>query len=140
MELRQLLGTVRERTQKASEVLEVYDKLTKVRGDIDRIQGRLNFLKQMTALSTINLELIPDLLSKPIIEPGWRPLAIARTAARALVASLKGLATILIRLLVFVVPLALALAALILLGRSLWKPFRRWRKAHGQTPPQKPTG
>jgi Domain of unknown function (DUF4349) len=139
-ELRQLLTTVRERTQKASDVLEVYDKLSKVRGDMDRIQGRLNFLKQMTALSTINLEFIPDSLSKPIAEPGWRPLAIAKTALRALVASLKGLAAVLIWVVVFAVPFLLVLGSLIALTRRLvWRLLRRRGPPQTEPPPQTPT-
>ena len=126
-ELRQLLTTVRERTQKASEVLEVYKELSKVRGDIDRLQGRVDFLKQMTAMSTINVDLIPDQLSEPFIEPGWRPIAIAKTAARSLVAALKWLGMILIWLVVFALPLGLFLAALAFLGRMLWTPVRRWK-------------
>src|SRR5262245_56712773 len=74
-ELRQLLTTVRERTQRASEVLEVYRELSKMRSDIDRLQGRVDYLKQMTAMSTINVELIPDQLSQPLLESTWRPVA-----------------------------------------------------------------
>jgi uncharacterized protein DUF4349 len=138
VELRQLLGTVRERTQKASDVLEVYERLTKVRGDIDRIQGKMGYLKQMTAMSTIKLELIPDVLSNPIIEPGWRPVAIAKTAMRALVAALKGLGSLLIWLIVFVAPLVLAVAALALLAKSGWTLAQRWRGGPRNRPPQSP--
>src|SRR5262249_2111638 len=100
-ELRQLLGTVRERTQKASEVLDVYKELSRIRGDIDRLQGRVNYLKQMTAMSTINVELIPDQLSQPLLESNWRPLAVAKDAGRSLVSTLKWLGTVLIWLIVF---------------------------------------
>ena len=127
VELRELLSTVRQRTQKASDVLEVYDKLASVRADIDRIQGKMTFLKQQTAMSTIKLELVPDALSRPIVEPGWRPLTIAKTAARELVNALKGVATVVIWIFVFLVPFALALAIVVLSVRLVWKLIRRWR-------------
>ena len=124
-ELRGLLSTVRQRTQQASQVLEVYDKLTTVRGEIERIQGRTKYLEQMVAMSTIKLELIPDVLAKPIIEPGWRPVSIAKTATRALVASLKGLATVLIWVVIVVLPLVAVFFGIALLSRRIWR-LRRW--------------
>jgi hypothetical protein len=134
-ELRQLLTTVRERTQKASEVLEVYRELSKIRGDIDRLQGRVDYLKQMTAMSTINVELIPDQLSQPLLESTWRPLAIATAAGRTLVSALKGLGTVLIWLAVFVVPMMAVLIVLALSGKKLWEPVARWRGRQPQPSP-----
>ncbi len=125
-ELRGLLGTVRQRSQQASQVLEVYDKLTTVRGEIERIQGKTKYLEQMVAVSTIQLELVPDVLAKPIIEPVWRPVSIAKHAARMLVASLTGLGTVLIWLVVFGVPLAAVYLGIALLGRRLWRLRRRF--------------
>jgi hypothetical protein len=92
IELRELLKTVRQRTQKASEVMEVFNEISKVRGEIERIQGRMQYLSQMTALSTITLELVPDALAAPVVEPGWQPVATIREAARSLINTLKTLA------------------------------------------------
>jgi hypothetical protein len=131
-ELRQLLTTVRERTQKASEVLDVYKELSRIRGDIDRLQGRVNYLKQMTAMSTINVELTPDQLSQPLLESSWRPVAIAKAAGRTLVSTLKWLGTVLIWLIVFGVPLMVVLAVLGLCGKKLWEPIGRWRGRQAQ--------
>ena len=134
-ELRQLLTSVRERTQKASEVLEVYKELSRIRGDIDRLQGRVDFIKQMTAMSTINVELVPDKLSEPIVEPGWRPVAIAKAAARNFVAVLKGLGAVLIWAIVFALPLALVFGLFVFLGKKLWKPVNQWRRRRVPQPP-----
>jgi hypothetical protein len=131
-ELRQLLTTVRERTQKASEVLDVYRELSKIRSDIDRLQGRVNYLKQMTAMSTINLELTPDQLSQPLVESSWRPLAIATAAGRSLVSALKWLGTVLIWLVVFGIPLIVVLVVLGFCGKKLWEPIGRWRSHRSQ--------
>lgn len=126
-ELRQLLTTIRERTQKAADVLEVHRELSRVRGDIDRLQGRADYLKQMTAMSTIKVDLIPDQLFQPIIEVGWRPMAIAKNAVRTLVAGLEGLGTILIFLIVVVLPLTAILVAIAIPVRMLWSAGKRWR-------------
>jgi hypothetical protein len=127
VELRQLLTAVRERTQKAADVLDVHRELSKVRGDIDRLQGRVDYLKQMTAMSTIKVDLIPDQLFQPIVEAGWRPVAIAKDAARTLVAGLEGLGTILIFLIIVALPLASILVGIGISVRMLWNTAKRWR-------------
>src|SRR5262249_32708522 len=134
-ELRQLLTTVRERTQKAADVLEVYKELSRTRGEIDRLQGRVDYLKQMTAMSTINVELTPDQLSQPLLESSWRPYAIAKAAGRSLVSTLKGLGTVLIWLVVYGVPLIVVLTVLAFCGKKLWEPIGRWRRQPQPSPP-----
>jgi hypothetical protein len=126
-ELRELLKTVRERTQKASEIMEIYDEITKVRGQIDQIQARVQYLSQMTSLSTITLELIPDVLAAPVVEPGWQPVATVKNASRSLLNSLKGVVDILIWVVLYVLPLGLIFVALALLVRAAWRWLRKVR-------------
>jgi hypothetical protein len=127
VELRQLMTAIRERTQKAADVLEVHRELSKIRGDIDRLQGRVDYLKQMTAMSTIKVDLIPDQLLQPIVELGWRPMAIAKDAARTLVAGLEGLGTILIFLIIAALPLVSIVVGIAISVRMLWNTGKRWR-------------
>jgi hypothetical protein len=127
LELRQLLATVRQRTQKASEIMEVFTELTKVRGDIERIQGRMQYLMQTTALSKITLDLIPDALAAPVVEPGWQPVATARSAARTLVNSLKSLADVGIWVVLYLLPIGLIFVGVALAVRALWLWARRRR-------------
>ncbi|HYM62280.1 MAG TPA: DUF4349 domain-containing protein [Thermoanaerobaculia bacterium] len=129
VELRQLLATVRQRTEKASEIMEVYEELTKIRGEIEQAKGRLQYLSQMTAYSTINLDLTPDALAKPIIEPGWQPRAIVREAFRALVATLEWLAGAGIWIVLYVLPIVLifvvAVWLLVLIARGMIRRARQ---------------
>src|SRR5216684_2106673 len=126
-ELRELLKTVRERTQKASEIMEIYTEITKVRGEIDRIQGRIQYLSQMTSLSTITLELVPDVLAAPIVEPGWQPVATIKNASRSLVNSLKGVVDVLIWVVLYILPLGLIFVFFALIIRAVWKRLRKVR-------------
>ncbi len=132
-ELRELLTEVREKTQKAEDVLAIYRELTTIRGEIERVKGRMQYLSGMTALATISVDLIPDVLAKPVVEPGWRPLEILRNAGRALVSTLQGLGTAIIWLLIYIVPVLLVIAipivALVLLIRGL---VRRRTQQTGQ--------
>jgi hypothetical protein len=125
-ELRQLLTTIRQRSQKASEVLAIHEEMVKVRGEIEQVKGRMNYLDQMAAFSTVQIELIPDALTKPITREGWQPVGVARAAASSLVRALQGIATIAIWLLVYILPLA-AIFALVALYPALL--LRRQKRA-----------
>ena len=85
VELRQLMTTIRERSKKASEVLEMYQQLSTIRGQIDQIKGRMRYLSQMSAFASVQVDLVPNALAKPVVEPGWQPLVIVKDASRSLV-------------------------------------------------------
>jgi len=115
VEMRGLMTTVRERTKKAQDILDVYEQLTQLRGQIEQAKGRLRYLGQMTALSTIKVELVPDAVAKPVVQPGWQPVAVFKDATRSLVGALEAIATMLIWIVVYVLPIVvlLVLGALI---------------------------
>lgn len=123
VELRALMTAVRERTKRASDILEIHGQLTSIRSQIEQTKGRMRYLEQMSSFSTIHLEMIPDAIAKPVVEPGWQPLVVAKDAGRALVNALQGIANIAIWLALYVLPIVFlfALGALILwkLGRAL---------------------
>jgi len=79
------------------------------------VKGRMQYLSTLTALATLNIELIPDVLARPVVEPGWRPLETLKNASRALVNALKGLANALIWLVIYVLPLLILIAIPIVL-------------------------
>ena len=125
-ELRALLAVARERSKKASDVLEVHQQLTVIRGEIERTKGRMRYLSERSAMSSISLDLVPDAIAQPVVEPGWQPLVVARQAARALVGVLRASATGAIWALVYFVPLA---GILLLAAGGLWLALRRRREA-----------
>lgn len=135
-ELRALLATVRQRTQKASDILEVFNQLSSIRGQIDRTQARLALLQRQTELATIRLELVPDALARPIATGTWRPLAVVRAAFRALLGTLQWLFEAAIWLVLYVVPIVLLLAVPAV---GLWagvRRTRRWVAARRPPPPE----
>ena len=106
--LRELLEE-RRRTGSTSDILEVYRELTNIRGQIEQIEGRLRYLSNQAALSTITIELIPDVLYQPVSVAGWEPQGVAKEALQALVAALQGLANLTIWLVIFILPLLIIL-------------------------------
>jgi hypothetical protein len=124
-ELRELLIVARKNSRSAVEVLEVHQHLTMIRGQIEQARGRMRYLSQVTDLSSISLEVLPDAITKPVLEVGWQPFVIARDAMRALVAALQSIATVAIWFVIYILPIFGMLALLIV---ALWKISRRSRQ------------
>lgn len=135
--LQQLLEE-RQRVGSTSDILEVYRELTSVRGQIEEIEGRLRYLANKAALSTITIELIPDVLSQPVSVAGWEPQGVAKEALQTLVVALQGLANLTIWLAILVLPLLIIflipVALIIWLIRAWWKRYKV-RKGSLSTPP-----
>ncbi len=99
----------RQRVGSTSDILEVHRELTAIRGQIEQIEGRMRYLANQSALSTISIELIPDVLYQPISVAGWEPQGVAKEAVQALVVALQGLVNVLIWVIIFVLPLLIIL-------------------------------
>lgn len=58
IEEERLLKLLQEATGKLTEILQVEKELSRVRGDIERMQGRLNYLSNLTSLTTVMLSIV----------------------------------------------------------------------------------
>ncbi|HEY0158406.1 MAG TPA: DUF4349 domain-containing protein [Thermoanaerobaculia bacterium] len=121
-ELRQLLVVARQNSRKATDVLEVHQQLTLIRGEIEQAKGRMRYLSETAAMSSIALDITPDALAQPVVQPGWQPLVVAKDAARALVALMQGVANAAIWIVIYLLPVG-ALLALLAFGmwRAAWR-------------------
>lgn len=132
-ELQELLQT-RQETGKTEEILEVYRELINIRGQIEQIKGRMQYLENMSAMATINLTLTPDALAQPVVIGGWQPQGTARDAARALVKMVQFLINAAIWIVIFVIPtlvlIALPFVVLVLVIRA-WRRRRKQQRAAG---------
>lgn len=95
----------RQKVGKTQDILEVYRELTNIRGQIEQIEGRLRYLSNQSALSTITVELIPHILYQPVSVGGWEPRGVAKSALQSLVAALQGLMNVLIWAVILILPL-----------------------------------
>jgi len=111
-----------EETQNVEEALAVNQELSRLESEIESLKGRMQYLSQSAAFSTISINLTPDALSQPLEVGGWRPQGIARDAIQALISTLQALANIFIWLIIFMLPLAL------LLGIPVWLVVRFLRR------------
>ncbi len=88
------LLTLMERSETVSDTLSVQSELTNVRGRIESHKGRVQYLERTSATSLINLGLVAAASEEPLVEPGWRPLEIAKDGIRGLVLIGQGLANV----------------------------------------------
>ena len=129
--------TERQQIGNTSDILEVHRELTNIRGQIEQIEGRLRYLANQSALSTITIELTPDALYQPITVAGWEPQGVAKEALQALIDALQALANITIWLIVFVLPLLIIflipLVVAVVIIRMWWR--RRQKRPKPEPPP-----
>ena len=125
-ELLALLTEVREKTRRAEDVLAVHRELTNIRGQIEQIKGRMQYLERMTALATIHVDLIPE-EEITIVEEGWQPLNTLRAALNALVSAGQFLVEAAIWVIAFALPLLLLLVLPLAIIWWLWRRRRRRR-------------
>ena len=91
------------------DALAVNQELSSLEAQIEQIKGRMKYLSQSAAFSTIEVEITPDILSRPIEIVGWRPQGVAKEAVEDLVEFLQDLADFLIRFVIYALPQLLIL-------------------------------
>jgi len=130
VELREMLAEVRAKPNaKPEDILTVYNHLNNIRGQIEQLQGQKNLLNNLVALSTLELTLLPNVVTLPVIEEGWQPTGVARDALRELVSTLQELGNVAIWLGIYLLPvfliLALAGGFCFVVLRAVWRRFIR---------------
>lgn len=103
-----------DETETVQEALAVNMELSRLEGEIEVIKGRMQYLSQSAAFSTISVHLTPDEMSQPIEVVGWRPEGVAKDAIESLLGALQGLTNFLIWLVIYVLPL------LLIVGVPIW--------------------
>ena len=123
----QLIG-IMEETSKTEDVLAVYSELVRVQEEIEVIKGRMKYLEQSAAMSSISTELIADEAVQPLTIGGWEPAGVVKNAVQALINALKFLVNAGIWILILVVPILLILTLFVFLpGRWLVRRLRARR-------------
>jgi hypothetical protein len=96
-----------DEARNVEEALAVNQELSRLESEIELIKGRMKFLSESAAFSTLTIHLTPDELAQPIEIAGWRPGGVAKSALEALISVLQGLVDLLIQGVIFCLPLAL---------------------------------
>jgi hypothetical protein len=129
---RDRLRNLLEQAVEVADALEVNRALTEVQGQIEQIRGRMEYLQQSAALSTINVYLSPVPVTPIVTQGSWQPLVVARDALRSLVELGQGLVNLAIVLLIWT-PVWLPLLLLGWWGRRRLR--RHQQRGAGPTAP-----
>lgn len=121
------------------DALAVNQELSRLEGEIEVLKGRMKYLEQSAAYSTVSINLTPDILSQPIEVGGWQPQGVAKTALESLISALQTLVDIAIWLLIFVLPVLIILAIPIVVVVLIIRRWRRRRKARAAAAQEEPT-
>jgi hypothetical protein len=116
-----------ERAESVKDVLEVHRELSNIRGEIERIRGRMQYLEGVSAESRITVRLEPAVTTAPLARPGWNPGETFKSAVRGLASGGQDVVDFGIRLLVFS-PFWLP-PVVLLLGGAWW-----WGRRRGHRP------
>jgi len=88
-------------------LLTVFNELSSVRGQIEQIQGQINYLTDLTAMATLEVYVSQTPIAVPIVASAWAPAEAAKDALRSLVTALQGLADWSINFVLFTLPVLL---------------------------------
>jgi hypothetical protein len=133
-----------DQAKTVEEALQVNAQLSEIEGQIGQLKGRLQFLAQRAAYSTISVQLqepppptptpspTPTSTPTPTPEPFWNPGKTADQATTTLTTIVQAIMTVAIWLVIVVLPLALPIVLIVLIVRL----FRR-RAARSAAPPAK---
>jgi len=105
------------------EALRINQELANLDAQIEQIKGRMNYLNDRAAFSTITINFepeLPELAPAPV--KGWNPGIVLKNAVKALTTAYQGVAEFMIWMLVVILPIVLP-PTLILWG--LWKLFTK---------------
>ena len=117
---------------RVEDALAVNAELSRLEGEIAVIKGRMQFLEQSSAFSSITVNVTPDELAQPIQVAGWQPSGVAKQAIETLARALQALANLLIWFVIVALPILLLI--LIPFALIIWI-IRRLRRRERPAPP-----
>lgn len=123
-----------DKATRIDDVVSLQRELTNVRGQIQRLQGRKNYLQNRSDMATISVSLrVPSAPAQPVVTGGWNPLEIAQRGWQASLTVLRVAAEFIIVVAAF----SWWLVPFIVLGGFIWQ-RRRNRPAHDAIAPAQP--
>lgn len=134
VELRALLTEVREQENAdPAKLLTVFNEVSSVRGEIEQIQGQLNYLSDKTSLATVDVGITQTPSAAPLVDEPWSPAETTREAASSLVGGLQNIADWAINFGIYALPmLLLVVGPVVVIGLFVYRRFFR-------KPPTDPT-
>ena len=137
------LQKIMDQATKTEDVLAVYNQLVAIREQIEVLKGQIKYYEESAAMSAVSVTLQSQAAIKPLTIGGWKPVGEARNAVQTLIDTLQFIATALIWLVIYVLPVGLVLVAIGMVLRFIFRKVFKSRKRKevapvSQTPPPTP--
>ena len=133
------LQAIMEEAIKTEDVLNVFNELVVVRGQIEIIKGQMQYYEQAAALSRIAVSITADEAVQPIQVGGWQPSGVAKDAVEALIKTLQFIVSAGIWVVLCVLPVALLIGLpLFFVVRAVIRARKR-RKTESEPSEELPT-
>ena len=82
-----------EQAEEVEDILSIYEALSRIRSEIEQIEGRMHYLEQTSSTSVISVDLTPAVSLGPVVSPGWSASESLNNAIRGLTTFGQGLGT-----------------------------------------------
>lgn len=115
---------IMKRAFSVQETLNVAQKLSEVRGNIERVQGQLQFLSRQVDMSTITVSLTAE-SDIEVFGISWRPFFVVKQAFRGMLSGLANYADAMIRILLQLPVVMLWLITILFFLILAWK-ITKW--------------
>jgi hypothetical protein len=116
------------KAEKTEDVLNVFNQLTSIRGQIESIKGQMKYFEESAALSAVTVRLVAEETVQPIEVLGWKPEGTLRDAVQNLVYFWQDFVDFLIWFVVNFLPKLLTVG--LIFGLPIWLIVRAVRNAN----------
>ncbi|MEA2006863.1 MAG: DUF4349 domain-containing protein [Patescibacteria group bacterium] len=114
-----------DRAGEIEDVLAVIKQISRVRGEIERLEGRIRFMDSQTDMSTITISLSEDVEIAPV-QNDWRPWQVIKKAFNDLIINIQDFVDGIIRFIIIGIPSLIPF--LVFLGIVYWAGKKIWAK------------
>jgi hypothetical protein len=104
------LTEILDNAQNTEDVLDVYNRLTSIREQIEVIKGQIRYYDESAALSAVTVRLTADEAVQPLQIGGWQPAGVAKDAVETLFDALRFFGNAAIWIVIFLLPVLIILA------------------------------
>jgi hypothetical protein len=116
-----------DRAGKIDDVLAVTQQISRVRGQIERLEGRIRYMDSQTDMSTININLSED-IEIASTNNDWRPWQVVKRSAKELLSNIQDFVDGIIRFVIVgipsLIPFLLFLLVLYWIGKRIYRKIR----------------
>ncbi|HBD10239.1 MAG TPA: hypothetical protein DCZ69_18470 [Syntrophobacteraceae bacterium] len=124
------LMEIMKKAEKTEDVLNVFNQLTSIRGQIESIKGQMKYFEESAAHSAVTVQLVAEQKIQPIEIAGWKPQGTLRDAIQNLIYFWQDFVDFLIVFVVNFLPKLITVG--VVFGLPIWLIVRAVRKARAK--------